>query len=111
MSSGLLYFDTATRRTGVEADEADLTAERTDEREEAMCCCRGWEDMLRKRCLVRRPLHRSLAARIYLPHLPAGSLRRSMDLGGEARCTRTVEDARYIGEQALYDYVTMTVTG
>jgi hypothetical protein len=54
MSSGGMYFDTATRRTGEE--EAAFAVERTEERDEVMCCCLDWDDMLRNMCLVRRRL-------------------------------------------------------
>lgn len=54
MSSGGMYFDTATRRTGEE--EAVFIVERTEERDEVMCCCLDWDDMLRNMCLVRTRL-------------------------------------------------------
>ena len=54
MSSGGMYFDTATRRTGEE--EAAFTVERTEEMEEVMCCCLDCDDMLRNMCLVKRRL-------------------------------------------------------
>jgi len=54
MSLGGMYFDTVTRHTGEE--EAAFTVERTEEREEVMCCCLDWDDMLRNMCLVRRRL-------------------------------------------------------
>ena len=63
MSSGGMYFDTATRRTGEK--EAPFTVERTEERDEAMCCCLDWDDMLHKMYLVRTTFHRSSLRRFY----------------------------------------------